>query len=567
MINTDNNINRFDRLWERQDGDLNLYYLEEFILKGEDKRSIPSTISVTLNDPRVFGDAAMALLSVDKRIFDITGVDPTIQNKLEKEFTNWLYLNDENLATELIEPLDTCFNFFGCFRGWAGALPLMYQDGDKYLPVIRPLDPRWMMWELGSKGMKWASYRIRMDKAQAEELYGKKFDTSAKDIELSCVWDDANYYIFSSDKAKLGGKEALKTIPHNLGFCPIVITPVPTQPLLISSGDDAAIALSRQGEGIYAPVRALIPLLNEVASVWATINRQQFMTPLAYTGTRDLKGQSIFGFGIIVQLNQNEKLEPIQLRDMSPSAQALFGQIFARWERATMSTINTGQLSFELSALAIADLKSDRDKVLIPRRKFKTTMHRKIFEVFRKQINHNCYKTDIDKDQDTIEIDKTLFEKKFVINIGFDSISPQENIANAQLSQQWKGLGMPMEWILRNVAKVDDPMGVLRQAKLERLYSMLPLLELADSAIALGSGDVTEEEINQIKAKLIKKTLMEQLSQMTALEKPPNIASQPTPDLGLGRASSEKLAAAQSERTGQQKMTTALRAKTLGGGE
>lgn len=558
-------MTKFTELHNRMDEDLNLYYLEKYLMMNQKtNKALEGVSNITLNDPRVFGDAAMSILSLDKRTFDIISIDPTIQAQLEKEIKNYFYLNDETLSEEMIEPLDDCLNFFALLRGWMGVLALMYQDKDKYLPTIKPLDPRWMEWEIGKKGLKWASYTVRMERAEVEEIYKVKLGDK-KDTELNCRWDDKEFNIFQSENGK-SSELPLKTITHNLGFCPVIITPVPTQPLLISSGTSSSgttiDALSRQGESIYAPVRTLVPAMNEVASIWATINKQQFATPMVYTGGRDLKETNIFGFGIIVQINPGEKLEAMQLRDMTPSAQALFGQLFARWERATMSSVNFGQLSFEASALAVADLKSDRDKVIVPRRRGKSTMYRKIIKALQRQIKDKCYKTDIDEG---IEIDKTLWENKFMVSIAFDSISPQENIANAQLASQWKNLGMSMEWVLRNIAKVDDPEGTLRQAKLERLYNILPTLELADSAIGLAPGEVTEEKINQMKAKLIMKALEDQLKSQAQLNQPTNQPSQPKQNITVGRASSEKLAAAQAERTGQAAIQKGTQAKFLGG--
>jgi hypothetical protein len=553
----------FDTLWKRMDDDLSLCYLEKFILRGKNLKPLENVSNITLNDPRVFADAAMSILSLDKRTIDITGIDAAIQADLEKELTRYLYVNDERLSSEMIEPLDDCFNWFGLMRGWIGALPLMYQDGKKYLPVIRPLDPRWMTWEVGSKGLKWGSYRIRADREEAEELYKRKLG-GKKFAELTCAWDDKDFIVYQTPDGKIpAGDLPLKTIPHKLGICPLAIVPVPTQPLLISGGKDTQDALSRQGESIYAPVRTLIPAINEVASIWATINRQQFQTPMVYHGTRDLGEETIYGFATVIKLNPGEALDELKLRDMTPSAQALFGQLFARWERATMSSVNFGQLSLGLSALAVADLKSDRDKVLVPRRRAKTTMYRKIFDILRRQITGNCYKTNING-EDAIEIDKSLFQKKFTVKVSFDSVSPQENVANAQLSQQWKALGMPMEWILRNIIKVDDPPGVLRQAKLERLYNILPTLELADSAIGLDPRNVTEERINSIKAELIIRALEAQLSQTPgSLPSQPNPASQAKVE-GMGRLSEEKLAAEQARATGVEQLQKGQRSKLLG---
>jgi hypothetical protein len=543
----------FQPLRTRMDGDLNLHFLEQYIMVGRDNTPLEQVSNVTLNDPQVFGNAYLSIMEADERTLDVTHTDPSYQRQIESAFNMWLSENDERLSLQMIEPLDFCLSFFAGFRGWIGALPLMYKDGNKFQPTILPIDTRWMLWENGSRGLKWASYRIRMDKAQAEASYKKKIDTRDKFVEIECIWEADTYTVMLVNS---GEGEKLASVTHGMGFCPVVIVPTPTLPMLINSGVAASDSLRSQGESIFAPVRDLIPKMNEIATVWATINRQQFQSPMVYHGSRDLKAQDIYGFGVVVQLTDtDEKIEPMLMRDMSPSAQALFMQLFARWERATLSSVNYGQAGDRQSALAIADLKSDRDKVILPRRKAKSRAYQNILKMLSRQVRDDkCYNTDID---DSIEIDAELFRQKFSVKVSFESISPQENVANTQLAiQQVRDLGLPRNFVYRNTLRAGDPEGLIREGKTERIYQLYPELESLDVALQLADGEITEQEINRLKAKIIVKRTAEMLQQQQTPEIP-NPASQPKVD--FGPAGVQKLSAMQQERAGQAALQEAQR--------
>ncbi len=566
------NWNKFNEYQTRCDNDYNIYILESYVLKGEGGNKLPHSTSITLNTPMVFGDAYLAIMGADKRTCEVTGIDKSRQPKIEELVDLWDYNNDENLALKLMESLSFHADWFAGFRGWIGGLPLMYRDGDKFLPTIMPSDPRWMTWKIGDRGITQFSYRIRMDK----EEYGEKFDKAVENIPdtvlIENIWDMKNIYCLEvptdgSAGVLLANKDGKTEIPHGLEFCPGVIIPVPTQPSLISGKSDYSTSFSRQGESIYAPVRQTIKDKNEWASILASLNKQQFLAPMVYTGPRKEFKETPFGWGTLIMLEPNETLKDLRTTVVSQGTQVLYQELKSEYDIATFSSVNYGVAGERQSALAIADLKSDRDKVISSRRKAKAKFFRACYSNLARQLRTGkCYHTEIDP-EDAIEIDKGLFKDKFQITFSFDSVSPQENIVNAQLMGQLRNEGLPDSWLYRNIGRFQDPEGLLREAKLQRLYSILPTLELADAAIGLAPGEVTEEKINQMKARLIVKALEEQLSQAQELQKASNPASQSASEITMGRPSSEKLAAMQAKRKGAEAMTTARRSKNFEVGE
>lgn len=563
----------YGMLRDRFDKDMNLYYLEKYeLLNPETNKPMPNSVSLTLNDARTFGDRCIAILSADKRNFDITGVDPSLQKRLEEVYKHWLYVNDEQLELKLVEPLDDCVNFFDLFRGWIGALVLMYQDGDKWLPSIVPTDARWMTWEVGDRGLKQFSYRILMEKVQAEEQFKRKFNTSGKkSVDLQCIWDTEKYYVGVSTSGSSKQVDIIDEKLHNLGICPGVIVPVPTQPLLISGSEDFATSLSRQGESIYAPNRDVYPTINMVASILASIMQESYVSSFVYKGRKEGFDQSPAGAGKYIQIDPTEAIELMPARDLNRATEYLFGVLGSGKQRGSLSDINYGQISFELSALAVAQLKDDREGIFVPRRRAKKTFYRRAFNVLRHQVVNGGYKTDIDKD-DAIEIDESLFKKKCVINIDFHSVSPEENISSFTIANQAQALGLPLSKIYRNILHDDDPEGTLREAKLERAYKTVPLLELYDMAIAAAPGTLSEDEMNQDRAMIlmdtIEKMMQQQEQQQTlggGLNAVPNVASQPKNTTKLNRSSSEKMAQAKLKESGLTSAQNARREGNIGG--
>ena len=577
MIDTRTVTDLFTKLNARQDVDIGMYYLEQYVFKDPmTKEKLPASDSITLNDPRTFADAVMAILAADKRLFEITGIDQTYQSELEDALRHWLYLNDEILTDQLIEPLETCLNFHASLRGWLVGIPLVYKDGDKIQPVIIPVDPRWARWKVGARGFEWGSYRVGIDKALIEDKYKVKIRNQGKGkiATVECIMTENEYFLTAPDTT---GSTAVESIPlhsitHGIGFTPFVVQPRPTQPMIISANNDYALALSRQGESIYASNRDIYPKLNEIASVWSSINLQQFLTPVAYVGNRTFKERP-FGIGIVVELKPGEQLIEIPTKEMSASAQNLFGRLAMSAQQGSMSSINYGQLSFELSALAVAQLKDERDKVFIPTRKCKQTFYRKCFDMWRRQIvNNKFYPTDIDDDNWVDTIDNKLFEKKFMVNIAFNSISPEENIANYQLAQQAKALGVPMEKIYADIMRYENVQEVLMKKKGEDAAMMVPALNLFEAAIAYSDRNVEQKRINEIKANIIYKHLIDEMKQPIGQEFGgeggeggfgglPGYPSQPKIEPSVNRPQSEKLAANMQKQSGYVNQQSARRAK------
>jgi hypothetical protein len=284
--------------------------------------------------------------------------------------------------------------------------------------------------------------------------------------------------------------------------------PAATTPMLISASGDYALDLSRWGESIYAPVRDTIYDMMEFASVWASLNKQQFLAPMVYKGVRKDFGSIPTGWGTILMLRPNETVEELRKKDFSPASQQLFHELFARWERATLSAINYGQAPERQSALMGAQLKGDKEKIFGVRKKAHTAFFRQAHDMlYRQVVTGKCYPAKLRDDEGFImeKWGNAYGEKKsFVVNITFSSISPEEGIQNMQAAATAKAAGYSRIAILRDVLQHDDPDGMMRETKIDDAEVRIPELGLLDAAVSLAAGkEPMQEKINTAKSLMI----------------------------------------------------------------
>lgn len=444
---------RFEKLHNRMDNDLKLWYLEKFVFKDSHNNPIANADSITLNDTRTFAEKVISYLGTATRRFNCTGAEPEDQRAIEDFYKKVFLFNDEHLSEGIIEPFDFCQDWFSVNRGWVAARVLMIHQGDKWLPELIPIDPRQLTWKLGKNGIAWGEYKYLRDKDELVGLYGSSvvspYDTrDPNGIVFRETWTDTHWDSYVGDTL-------IDSVEHKLAHCPIVVVPVPTQPLLVGSED----ALSRQGESVYSTVREIYSKLNELASTWATMNKMSFMAPIAFTSPQNRKlTEKPYGIGVVVNLKDNEKFVEIPTKEMSASAQNLFGQLLARWQRGTLPNVDYGELGFELSAVAIAKLTEGRDQVFVPRLRAKAILYKKICRLIKLQYKTGGYKASIDEDEACYFEDslKEVISKKWQIQIDFHAMSPEQNIANYTVAQAGLNIGLSRRAVMRDILKRED---------------------------------------------------------------------------------------------------------------
>jgi len=287
-------------------------------------------------------------------------------------------------------------------------------------------------------------------------------------------------------------------------------------------------------ESVYAPVRDLYDLLNKSASGWFTSNIMSILPALQFI-SKDGRKSKIPPFGIktVANLRIGEEYKLIGLKDVSMSHQAFFGQIMSRIQRATYSNLDYGDLSFQLSALAIKRMEQAKDQLYIPRLRAKIMMEIWTARTLIKQFIDGGYRTKEELSNRAFEMPfkRSDLLPKFQIQVNYFSQSPDENIADATIAQTYKNLGLPEEYIYKQIVKVDDYQQILEMRDRERALLESQAARKFKYAMSLfDTGDPDDAIQAQLALREIGLTMQWQRAPQ---ESPKQSPSQPNLPLGL----------------------------------
>jgi hypothetical protein len=567
--------NLFTTLHDKQDKAMDLYWLKEYVLKNNKTgKAAKGVTNITMNDPMIFGDTYMAFMAADKRKIEVTGVDEAYQHKVEEDFKLWFDLADERNEAKQYGPLGACMDFEAGFRGAICSLPIVNQEKDKYFIDIMPTSSRWTLWEIGERGVKRFAYIVRMDKAEASDIFKQNININSKQVNLYVYWDDKIYGVYLGNLNTISGSgQPLQEVEHGLGFCPAVVTRVPKLAKTMSSDGDQMLDIARSYPNIFDPVVNLAPAINHAMSTWASLADRQFFAPLVIKteagwaldiGDPD----EYFGNSFILPMGLKDSIENVPTPEVTTAQQAIYQQIVVHWQKATFPDTSYGNVPDRMSASLYFGMEDNVQKILDPNKNAKNRHYRGIMRSIQRQLAGNCYQTKV-SDEDAIEIkERELYKEKFSVVVSHSSTSSQKQLALAQQARVYKELGYPQSYIMTQVMREDDPVNLIRQAKMDRLYAMIPAAEVYDSLMA-DVDDISEKQKAYGRRLIIMKALEKQFDmEAGALNQVPNLASQPNvePVVGGGAGSINQQAAGQRKQTGQQDLTTQARPNNLGKG-
>ena len=463
---------------QRIDYDMKLWYLEQYVMKDKNNEPLPHVVNVTVNEPATYADRCVALLGGAKRKLAIGGLESDDEKEVEGYYRQVFKNCDELLSIQMIEDLKFALDWYSCIEGWINNRILVMRDGDVEVVEIMPFSSRWTAWQVDRRGLLWSSDRFRMDQEAAEETYQYKLGGKLKKVDIVEIW--TRDYL----KAYLNNKEAGKWL-HNFGKPPKIILPVRTKPNTIDAVSTSR-GFSSQGESIYRANRELYNKASEMASIWATMNKMQFMAPLQYISPQGRKlGQRPYGFGIVVNLKQNEKLLEIPVKEMTASGQNLFGQYMGWLQRGGLTHVEYGELSFELSAVAISRLSEAKDQIFKPRLNTESMFEERACKMIRQQHLAGGYPVKLDDDTKELAVKAPASIKKiFSVTVEFHAVYPEQNIANLTVAQAAQNF-VSIETILDQYLHVDNPADELARLNLQKLYKGVPELFLMDTALDL----------------------------------------------------------------------------------
>ncbi len=342
----------FQPLWDRMDEDSKLIYNDKYVLLNFDNKPAKRVYSVTIPNAALFYAKMVALIAGVVRRPIIT--DPKKKMSDDSKATISSFIKDMDFEIDALlnnkDEVDafTAHAGYFCGRGWSAEQILLRKDGDKLIPDVRQLDVRWLTHDADIDGITWFNYDMIRSATDIEDEYNKTIGSDEGII--SDFWNkDVERIYLSSDNGL--GREQIDEKKNPYGYPPIVIQAVPFGAGLLKSKD----AIKRKGESIFYPHRDMFEEINFMASVLKTQSYDALRPALQLPGDKTAEPPKDYAASNSYT-PVDEPMLLVPTRDMTNSMRNFLGIVNSMLQRAGLSNLAEGTITFPLAAVAIAKM-------------------------------------------------------------------------------------------------------------------------------------------------------------------------------------------------------------------
>ncbi len=479
----------FLEIFDRNDTDMDAYFAKKYIMLGFDNLPIPKIVNLTLPDLALFSAQCIGILQ---------GAEPQIVAKSETMSQERLR-PIENMATDLLLTADEYRAFRGrppiylyeveqsCVRGATQTQVLCRKEKGKWIIDLRPLDRRYHIYDMGANGMNWSAYSVRHSRSYLKEKFGKDIGENLSGICWD-VYDRTRHYVYYVEGfGTMGGggigSENAELIHDTLhpfkykgeGYVPVVAKKVPAGSMLAHPD-----ALKKDGESIFHLSRELYPEMNRIATVLHNLTMASFFGARQYASEagEGKETEAIpFGLGVVISIEKGGGYTLIPVNDIKNASRLEYSMLESRMQRATLPSIESGNLTFSLSALAIGRLKESKDLIFIPRLNNLAEQSSGEVKMAFRQIAEVGGEIELGEEGHKRKYNTADLEGEYAIQVEYFAESKEEKLAAITEAQSQRGL-IPDYKILIETLHRPDPDGdtdMLRDEAAEK----------ADPAIAL----------------------------------------------------------------------------------
>jgi len=474
-------------------------------------------IEIVTNFSRTFAEKVQAVLAAAEmqiivRMAEQEGEDKRDDvGKLERLFHFGFEKADERLRRMLLPPLRDQLIWFGTIRGYRAGRFLVYKDNQNNVIFdFMPLDPRWLTYATGSRGLLWAAYKYFRSKESLQDEHGAENIPKINNNEVIDWWenDKENGII----NAVVCNNTFLKEPkPVNIPSMPILISPAYTRPPLTSSTTTKSQVTSEiegYGESIFAPNRELTKVINDLASIWATHANLLAKQPLVNYRKKSgvtLKSTAYMAEAVLNLPMDENKLDTVPMKEISPTLVNLMGWLNAQRQQGALPDIEFGELKdFPLSGTAINELQEARDKVYGAQVRGLNNFYADICRLMEEQLIAGKLPITVE----TLEKDKYFktkvtpvdLKKPHIIKVEFTARTPWTQLDTYQIADMAKRLGLPDAFIQEHILKLPDPKGLGDLAAIE-LFENSPkgaLLKAWKGLMARGREDEAAQLVRDL---------------------------------------------------------------------
>jgi len=436
-------------LFSRMDIDRELYFLRDYKMMTPDgTEEMSDVINVTFNDANTFGLRAVATLggAIRQPVVQGRKMKEKECTKIEEFIDDITFDIDDRLALRGIPSLDAFLNEQICIRGSIGARSTLRQKKGVFVPDVLPIDTRFLPYEMGVDGLRWVAPVYTRSKRSLKDEYG--YDTQETELELIDFWNDANNLIFIEQKQE-------KKTKNPYGYPPFVIVQSATGSMLADKE-----AYSHRGESIFWSNRGLFPEMHRTASILQTLNVASFAGSLQYESSAGLKAtkpkKAPFGVRTVMPIERGMGYKPMPINDIRNATRLFYAILYTRIQQGGLSAIDYGNLTFPLSAVAIARLTASREQIFLPRLQAKAIFYQQLFKMIIRQYQKLGIPVRLGREGEKRDYSPSDLDGDYEICFRFFSESREQQIANYSVAAAAERF-LSSYTIRRNILQVRDP--------------------------------------------------------------------------------------------------------------
>ena len=456
------NDNVLNDLHKRMDDDAGLLKLSDYVMKDTRGRLVPDIVNVTLDRPRLIAEHIIAALGKVKQQVVVESEDKKVDTAYIESFQKAMFaMADARLRRQGQWQLNPYADEQLSIRGRAVRRILVREENGVLIPDIVPWDARYVTYEMGEEGLAWGAYQGKRLKAAIESeawAIEKKFVLNKKDAIVTDVWDTEGNYVYVD-------KEVVWEEKHLWDFCPVVVEVVSLGSMLADED-----ALQYGGESVFFLIRKAIPELQRLISIMQTLNLLTLKAPIQEATKEGMQAGEYadrmrMGASTPVQIGGG--ITRIDFGDVKRAAQMALSIIEKAMQEGGLTSVDLGNLQFELSAIALIQIGESRFQVLEPRWNAKGWLNQQTAEMFTRQVIQIGHSVEIGTlgHKRTFEVGKLAGE--YETRYSYVPVDPALDVARyttAAAAREW----LDDESILEKIIRDEDPAGTIKR----RYYDM-----------------------------------------------------------------------------------------------
>lgn len=493
----------FNSRFKRMDDDFKLWDMVE--VKYEEG---PTEINVTSNTPRTFADNVQTKLAAAERQISIRMAEKEGEDKrddiakLERLLEFAFEMADKRLVEMifLTGSLRDYLIWTAIIRGWDAARILVRKSGKDVIFDFTPLDPRWLVFDVGGDGLTMTSYKTFRSKDDLYNTYG--FEATGKEDSLPVYerWWNKSGKIWNA--VVCGDTFLIKPALHKMPSLPVLIMPVATRPMVITGGEAKT---ERYGDSIYAPNRPIYPLSNKFASMWFTHAKLLYKQPLfnyyKQGGMTDIKDTILEPERIIDIPQETNEIVASPLKEISPTLVNAMNLVRMWEEQGSLPALEL--TSPPPSGTALGIIEEARSRIFGPQLRLLDRFYTAMCYMIEEQLLEGKIKVDVKSEIERKYYEVTVtpidLKKPHIIKVEHTAETPWTKMASYNVAEMARRLGIPEGAVWEHILKWPDPKGLADLAAVEvaEHSPMFAMKRAVETLLKQGRGEDAQLMIDE----------------------------------------------------------------------